>query len=59
MIKGIIEIGLNDIINKDIMLYKSKEEIDVYINKEKIKKEMIVKKRKSINLKKKENMNLN
>ena len=35
MIKGIIDIELNDI-NKDIILYKSKEEIDVYINNEKI-----------------------
>ena len=35
IIKGIIDIELNDI-NKDIILYKSKEEIDVYINNEKI-----------------------
>ena len=35
IIKGIIDIELNDI-NKDIVLYKSKEEIDVYINNEKI-----------------------
>ena len=35
MIKGIIDIELNDI-NKDIILYESEEEIDVYINNEKI-----------------------
>ena len=35
IIKGIIDIELNDI-NKDIVLYESKEEIDVYINNEKI-----------------------
>ena len=35
IIKGIIDIELNDI-NKEIILYKSKEEIDVYINNEKI-----------------------
>ena len=35
IITGIIDIQLNDI-NKDIILYKSIEEIDVYINNEKI-----------------------
>ena len=35
IILGIIDIEINDI-NKDIILYESKEEIDVYINEEKI-----------------------